>query len=103
VYSPEPKANEYPAEARLLTVLMYLEGSSYGAIGRVLKVNTQSVTNWVSAYSAKLPNPPFPEKVKKQNRMSYSRLLARKNEIYVLKKSQNACFESYLLRATINP
>jgi hypothetical protein len=44
---------------------MYLEGSSYGSIGRVLKVNPQSVANWVNAYSAKLPNAPLPEKVKK--------------------------------------
>jgi hypothetical protein len=31
----------------------------------VLKVNPQSVANWVSQYTAKLPNAPVPAKVKK--------------------------------------
>lgn len=43
---------------------MYVEGSSYGSIGRVLKVNPQSVANWVHAYAAKPPKAPLPEKVK---------------------------------------
>lgn len=64
VYTPERKENGYPAETRLLAIRMYVEGSSYGSIGRVLKVNPQSVANWVSAYTAKLPKAPLPEKVK---------------------------------------
>ena len=44
---------------------MYVEGSSYGSIARVLRVNPQSVANWVSQYTAKLPNAPLPGKVKK--------------------------------------
>jgi hypothetical protein len=44
---------------------MYVEGSSYGSIGRVLKVIPQSVANWVRAYPVKLTNTPLPEKVKK--------------------------------------
>jgi len=44
---------------------MYVEGSSYRSIGRVLKVHPQSVANWVSAYTAKLPKAPLPAKVKK--------------------------------------
>jgi hypothetical protein len=44
---------------------MYVEGSSYGSIGRVLKVNPQSVANWVSQYTANLPPAPMPKKVKK--------------------------------------
>jgi transposase len=44
---------------------MYVEGSSYGSIGRVLKVNPQSVANWVSQYTTQLPKAPVPEKVKK--------------------------------------
>jgi len=65
VYTPEPKEKGYPAETRLLAIRMYVEGSSYGSIGRVLKVNPQSVANWVSAYTAQLPKAPLPEKVKK--------------------------------------
>jgi len=65
VYTPEPKEKGYPAEIRLLAIRMYVEGSSYGSIGRVLKVNPQSIANWVSAYTAQLPKAPLPEKVKK--------------------------------------
>ena len=65
VYTPEPKQHGYAEEIRLLAIRMYVEGSSYGSIGRVLKVNPQSVANWVSAYAAKLPKAPLPEKVKK--------------------------------------
>jgi hypothetical protein len=60
---------------------MYVEGSSYGSIGRVLKVNPQSVANWVSQYTAKLPKARMPDKVKK----------AELDELYTFigKKKQN--------------
>ena len=61
VYTPEPKENGYPVETRLSAIRMYVEGSSYGSIARVLKVNPQSVANW----TAKLPAAPVPKKVKK--------------------------------------
>ena len=64
-YTPEPKEKSYPADIRLLAIRMYVEGSSYRSIGRVLKVNAQSVANWVSAYTAQLPKAPLPQKVKK--------------------------------------
>jgi transposase-like protein len=41
---------------------MYVEGNSYHAIARLLKVNPQSVVNWVKVYSAKLPAAPVPIK-----------------------------------------
>ena len=65
VYTPEPRQHGYSEETRLLAIRMYVEGSSYGSIGRVLKVNPQSVANWVSAYTVKLPKAPLPEKVQK--------------------------------------
>jgi transposase-like protein len=65
VYTPKPKENGYPAEIRLLAIRMYVEGSSYGSIGRVLKVNPQSVANWVNQYTNKLPPAPMPSKVRK--------------------------------------
>jgi len=65
VYTPEPRVNGYPAETRLLAIRMYVEGSSYGSIARILKVNPQSVANWVKRYTAKLPAAPLPQKVKK--------------------------------------
>lgn len=65
VYTPEPKRQGYSEETRLLAIRMYVEGSSYRSIARILKVNPQSVVNWVSQYTAKLPNAPMPAKVKK--------------------------------------
>ena len=44
---------------------MYVEGSSYGPIAGVLKVNRQSVANWVKQYASKLPAAPMPKKVRK--------------------------------------
>jgi transposase-like protein len=65
VYTPKPTHHGYSEETRLLAIRMYVEGSSYGSIGRVVKINPQSVANWVSAYTAKLPQAPLPETVKK--------------------------------------
>ena len=64
-YTPEPKPKGYPAETRILAIRMYVEGSSYGSIARVLKVNPQTIANWVSAYAAQLPPAPLPQKVRK--------------------------------------
>jgi transposase-like protein len=61
----KPTQHGYSKEIRLLAIRIYMEDSSYGSIGRVLKVNPQSVANWVSAYSAQLPKAPLPAKVKK--------------------------------------
>jgi len=60
VYTPEPKPNGYPDEIRLLAIRMYVEGNSYNAIARILKVNPQSVVNWVRHYIVKLPAAPVP-------------------------------------------
>ena len=61
IYTLEPNPNGYPAETRLLAIRMYVEGNSYNAIGRILKVNPQSVVNWVKEYTAHLPAAPVPE------------------------------------------
>lgn len=65
VYTPVPNPNGYSKETKLLAVRMYVEGNSYGAIARVLKVNPQSVANWVRTHTAQLPPAPLPAKVKK--------------------------------------
>ena len=62
VYTPDPKPNGYPNETRLLAIRMYVEGNSYHAIARILKVNPQSVVNWVKWYTAKLPAAPVPKR-----------------------------------------
>lgn len=62
MYTPRPNPNGYAAETRLLAIRMYVEGNSYHAIARILKVNPQSVANWVNAYTAQLPAAPVPAK-----------------------------------------
>lgn len=46
----------------MLAIRMYVEGSSQRSIGRILKVSPQTVANWISAYTGKLPPAPVPEK-----------------------------------------
>jgi transposase-like protein len=85
VYTPEPKGTGYPAEICLLAIRLYVEGNSYGSIGRVLKVNPKSVANWVSAYAAQLLKAPLPEKVKKAELDELFAFVGKKkNEIYLL-------------------
>jgi predicted transcriptional regulator len=40
---------------------MYLEGMSLRAVGRVLGVSPQSVSNWVDAHANQLPPAPIPD------------------------------------------
>jgi len=63
-YTPKPNQNGYPAEVRLKAIKLYLEGNSFRSIQRLLKVNHQSVANWVRAYSERLPKAEVPEKPK---------------------------------------
>ncbi len=55
VYTPEPLPLGYGEEVRREAVRLYLEGTNFRRIGRVLGVNHQSVINWVNAYYACLP------------------------------------------------
>jgi len=48
----------------MLAIRMYVEGNSQRAIGRILKVSPQSVSNWINAYVSKLPPVPMPKKPK---------------------------------------
>lgn len=45
----------------MLAIRMYVGGNSTRAIGRFLKFSQQSVSNWVSAYVARLPEAQRPE------------------------------------------
>lgn len=47
--------NGYPEEIRQQAVRLYLEGTNFRRIGRLLCVNHQSVVNWVNAYHQTLP------------------------------------------------
>lgn len=55
IYTPDPKPLGYPEETKREAVRLYLEGTNFRRIGRVLGVNHQSVVNWVNAYHAALP------------------------------------------------
>jgi transposase-like protein len=55
IYTPDPKPLGYPEETRREAVRLYLEGTNFRRIGRILGVNHQSVVNWVNAYHASLP------------------------------------------------
>jgi transposase-like protein len=54
-HTPEPKLNGYPEEVRVQAVRLYLEGTNFRRIGRLLSVNHQSAVNWVNAYHHSLP------------------------------------------------
>jgi transcriptional regulator with XRE-family HTH domain len=42
---------------------MYLEGMSLRAIGRVIGVSPQSVSNWLRAQASQLPPAPMPDDI----------------------------------------
>ncbi|HEX2909899.1 MAG TPA: helix-turn-helix domain-containing protein [Chloroflexia bacterium] len=46
----------YDAQIRSRASQLYLEGTSYRAVGRLLGVHNQSVINWVEAEQASLPD-----------------------------------------------
>ena len=55
IYTPDPKPLGYPEQIKREAVRLYLEGTNFRRIGRILSVNHQSVVNWVNAYHAALP------------------------------------------------
>jgi transposase-like protein len=55
VYTPEPLPLGYADDVKREAVRLYLEGTDFRRIGRILGVNHQSVINWVNAYQASLP------------------------------------------------
>jgi transposase-like protein len=55
IYTPDPKPLGYPEGTKREAVRLYLEGTNFRRIGRILSVNHQSVVNWVNAYHAGLP------------------------------------------------
>jgi transposase-like protein len=59
-YTPEPKEQGYSQTTRRQAVQLYSEGLSLRAIAGFLKVDPQSVSNWIKAYVAQLPPAPLP-------------------------------------------
>lgn len=54
-FTPQRALQGIAPEIRERAIQLYLEGTSYRAIGRLLGVNHQSVMNWVQAKAVKLP------------------------------------------------
>jgi len=62
-YTPEPKPHGYPESVRQRAIEMYVDGGNFRRIARHLKVNHQSVANWVVGHAEALPEAPVPEEV----------------------------------------
>jgi transposase len=62
-YTPEPKLRGYPAYIRQQALRMYVDGLNLRRIGRHLGLHHRTVSLWVQAYAASLPEPPVPEEV----------------------------------------
>ena len=56
VYTPDPLPLGYPEKTKREAVRLYLEGTNFRRIGRVLSVNHQTVVNWVNSYHLTLPS-----------------------------------------------
>lgn len=54
-FTPDPKPEGYDLALRKHALQLYLEGTSFRAIGRLLGVHHQSVSNWVTQAAQALP------------------------------------------------
>lgn len=64
-YTPQPNLIGYSEEFKLQAIKLYVDGMNLRRIARHLEISPQSVSNWVNAYVAQLPNAPTPEEVEK--------------------------------------
>lgn len=62
-YTPNPKPWAYPAEIRQKALQMYVDGMNLRRIARHLGLHHRTVSLWVKARAAELPDPPVPEQV----------------------------------------
>lgn len=61
-FTPDPFPHGYPAQVKQAAIAMAMDGQNFRRIGRNLKVNHQSVANWVkeagqNALAAATPQP----------------------------------------------
>ncbi len=62
-YTPNPKPWAYPEEVRRKAIQLYVDGMNLRRIARHLGVHHRTVSLWVKAEAARLPDPPLPEQV----------------------------------------
>ncbi|HEX2621878.1 MAG TPA: IS1 family transposase [Phototrophicaceae bacterium] len=60
-YTPEPNQQSYPETLRHQAVKLYLEGTNYRQIDRLLEVDHKTVMHWVKVYTGQLPFAPVPD------------------------------------------
>jgi transposase-like protein len=63
-YTPEPKLHGYPDEVRQQALRMYVDGMNLRRIGRQLGIHHRTVSLWVKANVARLPQAHQPGQVK---------------------------------------
>ena len=63
-YTPEPKQHGYPDEMRKQAVQMYIDGMNLRRIARHFGIHHRTVSLWVQASAASLPEAPVPKEVK---------------------------------------
>jgi transposase-like protein len=63
-YTPEPKVHGYPDEIRKQALKLYVDGMNLRRIGRHLGLHHRTVSLWVKASAANLPDTPIPGEVK---------------------------------------
>ena len=63
-YTPEPKVHGYGDDVRKQALQMYVDGMNLRRIGRQLGLNHRTVSLWVKASAASLPEAPVPKEVK---------------------------------------
>ena len=59
-FTPEPNEIGYPLAISQQAIEMYVDGQNYRRTGRNLRVNHQSVANWVTASAQKALDAPVP-------------------------------------------
>jgi len=63
-YTPEPKKHGYTDEVRKQALQLYVDGMNLRRIGRILGIHHRTVSLWVKASAANLPEAPVPKEVK---------------------------------------
>ena len=57
-HTPEPHGQGYEQALRQKAIELYVDGMNFRRIARHLKVNHQTVINWVNAHAANIPTTP---------------------------------------------
>jgi transposase-like protein len=63
-YTPDPKIHGYGEDVRRQALQLYVDGMNLRRIGRHLGIHHRTVSLWVKASAASLPEVPVPKEVK---------------------------------------